>query len=69
MKTSLTHSINSLIVEFHRLYAEFKRPEYLEMAGTLGKVKGPDFDEVWERKVREGRETGDNSPLPTTKDV
>ena len=32
--------------------------------------KGESFDEIWERKVREGHErNGDNSPLPTTKDV
>ena len=68
MKT-LQASLSSLIVEFHKLYAQFKRPEYLEIAGTLGKVKGADFQELWERKLKEGRETGDNSPLPTTKDV
>lgn len=53
MKT-LSQSLSSLIVEYHRLYAEFKRPEYLEMAAILGKIPGPDFQELWEAKVNAG---------------
>jgi len=40
------------IKEFHKLYALYKKPEYLEIAGMLGKVKDEPFD--WEKKVNEG---------------
>ncbi len=48
MKT-LQASLNSLITEYHRLYANFRRPEYLEIATDLGKVDGTDFNEIWDR--------------------
>lgn len=51
MKTSLT-SLSSLIVEFHKLYHDFKKPIYLEIAGMLGKVTDEPFN--WEKKVNEG---------------
>jgi hypothetical protein len=51
MKTSQT-SLSSLVVEFHKLAHEFQKPEYLEIAGLLGKVKPDTFD--WEKKVNEG---------------
>lgn len=69
-------SFSASVVELHRLYAEFKRPVYLEMAAMLGKVPdSPSFDEVWEKKVNDGcireglplmyPEDGDKpSPLP-----
>ncbi len=34
-------TITDLIIEFHRLYADYKRPEYLEIAGILGTIKAP----------------------------
>lgn len=51
MKTSLT-SFSALVVEFHKLYALYKKPEYLEIAGMLGKVTDEPFN--WEKKVNEG---------------
>lgn len=45
MKTSVTSfsdTINGLIVEFHKLYHDYKKPIYLEIAGILGKVKTVD---------------------------
>jgi len=73
-------SFNSLVVEYHKLYALTKKPEYLETAATLGKIPEENFDELWEKKVNEGciREglplrypqvAGKETPLPTTKDV
>jgi hypothetical protein len=70
MKTSQTSSID-LIVEYHRLYAQYHRPEYLEIAAILGR-SGPDlFQEKWERLVNDGCERrdmprlyGDNSKTP-----
>jgi len=46
--------MKELIKEFHRLYAEFKRPEYLKIAGELGKVETTDFQELWEKEVNDG---------------
>ena len=44
MKTSLTSSnTQSLIVEFHKLYHDFKKPIYLEIAGILGTVKETEY--------------------------
>lgn len=54
MKTSQTNLINEMVVEYHKLYALYKKPEYLEIAGMIGKVKLEDPDEMWERKVNEG---------------
>ena len=54
MKLSLMNSISSLITEYHRMYAEFKNPEHLKIAAELGKVTGPDFQELWEAKVNAG---------------
>ena len=51
MKTLQT-ILSSLVVEFHRLAHEFKKPEYLEIAGMLGKVTDEPFN--WEKKVNEG---------------
>lgn len=57
MKTSQT-SFSQIIVELHRLYAEFKRSDYLEMAAEVGKLPTghETFEEIWDRKVREGAE-------------
>lgn len=54
MKTSPTsfESVQDIVVEFHKLAHEFKKPEYLEIAGMLGKVTPDTFN--WEQKVNEG---------------
>lgn len=44
--------MEELIKEFHKLYAKYKRPEYLEIAGNLGRTKPDTFS--WEQKVNEG---------------
>ena len=53
MKT-LSQNLNSVVTESHKLYALTKKPEYLESAAEISKVKGPDFQELWEKKVNEG---------------
>lgn len=54
--------MEELIKEYHRLYAEFKRPEYLEIAALLGKV--PKLDEfVFERMVNAGCERQGKTPV------
>jgi hypothetical protein len=45
---------SDLIVEFHRLYALYKRPEYLEIAANIGKAPPDTFQEEWEKKVNAG---------------
>lgn len=54
--------MDKLIKEFHQLYAKYKRPEYLEIAATLGKVKADVFEEIWESRVNAGCE---REGLPT----
>lgn len=43
-----------LVTEYHRLYAQFKKPEYLEIAADLGKVKEEDYSLTWQQKVNAG---------------
>lgn len=78
MKASKT-SFSDLVVEYHKLYAQTKKPEYLEIAAILGKIPEDNYDEVWEAKVNAGCDREgipriypkpvDNAPLPTTKEV
>lgn len=47
--------IFDLVKEFHKLYAKYKKPEYLQIAAELGKHKPEeDFEKVWQRKVNAG---------------
>ncbi len=50
MKTSPTsfESVQDIVVEFHKLAHEFKKPEYLEIAGILGKVKETHYQTIAE---------------------
>ena len=67
------------MVEYHRLYAQTKKREYLEIAAILGGIPEEDYEEVWRKKVNAGCDrqgipriypkTVDNAPLPTTKEV
>lgn len=47
-------TLNNLIVEYHKLYALYKRPEYLEIAANIGKTKPDTFQEEWGKKVNAG---------------
>lgn len=44
--------MHHLIKEFHRLFALYKKPEYLEIAATLGKVKTNDLDALFEKTAQ-----------------
>lgn len=55
MKTSQT-SLTDLVVEYHRLYAKYRRPEYLGMAAKLDKCTPDRFGEIWEARVNAGCE-------------
>lgn len=43
--------MNELIKEYHRLYAKYKRPEYLEIAATLGMVKLDTYKDEWLERI------------------
>lgn len=43
-----------LIREYHRLYAQTKKREYLEIAAILGGIPEEDYEELWRKKVNAG---------------
>jgi hypothetical protein len=46
--------LNKLIQEYHKLYAKYRRPEYLDIARDLGKAGPDDFEDLWQKKVNAG---------------
>lgn len=50
-------SLTEIVVEFHKLYATTKKPEYREILKNLAGLKEtPSFEEIWERRVNAGCE-------------
>lgn len=64
MKTLPMSSIEDLIVEYHRLYHEYGREEYREIAKRLGTIKpSPTFEEIWQKRVNEGCKKRGEEPI------